>query len=108
MLHLHGEEVMFDRFLDYPVAVINWHDRDTRPTLAEAQNSFYGAVCGGLQRERTMVLGTPEMVLAEARDAIQITQGQRFILGTGCVLPVIAPRGNILAARHAVEDKSSS
>jgi uroporphyrinogen decarboxylase len=102
MLHLHGEEIMFDRFLDYPVAVVNWHDRDTWPSLSQAQARFTGTVCGGLQRERTMVLGTPDSVTAEALDAIQATEGKRFILGTGCVLPIIAPRANIWAARRAV------
>jgi len=103
ILHLHGEEVMFDRFLDYPVAVINWHDRETHPFLAEAQKRFSGVLCGGLRRWETMVLGTPEQVIAEARDAIMATGGRRFILGTGCVLPIISPRGNIIAARRSVE-----
>jgi uroporphyrinogen decarboxylase len=103
MLHLHGEEVMFDQLSNYPVAAINWHDRDTYPSLKEAQVRYSGVVCGGLQRERTMVLGTPEQVMAEARDAIQATRGRKFILGTGCVLPIIAPHGNIIAARRSVE-----
>jgi uroporphyrinogen decarboxylase len=103
LLHLHGEEVMFDTFLDYPMAVINWHDRETPPSLAEAQSHFSGAVCGGLRRWETMVLGTPEQVRMEAMEAIQSTNGNRFILGTGCVLPTTAPRGNILAARQSVE-----
>jgi len=102
MLHLHGDEVMFKRFLDYPMGVINWHDRDTWPSLSQAQALFPGVVCGGLQRECTMVLGTPESVTAESLDAIQATEGKRFILGTGCVLPIIAPRANIFAARQAV------
>jgi uroporphyrinogen decarboxylase len=102
MLHLHGEEVMFDLFLEYPFQIINWHDRDTPPSLQEAQARTPGVVCGGLRREHTMVLGTPDQVLAEAREAIQSTQGKRFILGTGCVLPIIAPRANILAARRSV------
>jgi len=108
MLHLHGEEIMFDRFLDYPVAAINWHDRETPPPLAEAQRLFSGLLCGGLRRWESMVLGTPEQVTAEARDAITATSGQRFILGTGCVLPITAPRGNIWAARRSVESLSSS
>jgi len=103
MLHLHGDEVMFDLVADYPVQVINWHDRDTEPSLAEAKKRFGGVVCGGLQREATMVLGTPEQVTMEATDGIWATDGERFILGTGCVLPTIAPRANILAARHAVK-----
>jgi uroporphyrinogen decarboxylase len=42
-------------------------------------------------------------VEAEARDAIEQTGGRRFILGTGCVVPVIASHGNLLAARKSVE-----
>ncbi len=103
MLHLHGEQVMFDRFLDYPVAIINWHDRETAPSLAEARKKFSGALCGGLQRHETMVLGTPEQVKAEAEDAFRQMDGQGLILGTGCVMPTIVPRGNIIAARNSVE-----
>jgi len=103
MLHLHGENIMFERFVDYPVSVINWHDRETYPSLAEAQSLFPGVVCGGLERQGIMVLGNPVQVTSQARDAIFETGGKRFILGTGCVLPVIAPRANILAARKSVE-----
>lgn len=98
MLHLHGENVMFQLFTDYPVQVINWHDRETFPSLAEGQSLYSGVVCGGLQRNHTMELGSPEHVCAEARDAILATNGRRFILGTGCVLPITTPRANILAA----------
>lgn len=103
MLHIHGNNVMFDLLADYAVQVINWHDRETEPSLVEAKKRYPGIVCGGLMREETMVLGTPERVTAEARDAILMTEGERFILGTGCVLPTIAPRANILAARKSVE-----
>lgn len=103
LLHLHGSAVMFDQVIDYPTAIINWHDRETWPNLAEAQQRYTGAVCGGLRQWDTMVLGTPDQVRAEAQDALQQTAGQRFILGTGCVLPITAPYGNIIAARQAVE-----
>ena len=103
MLHIHGNEVMFKKFVDYPVQILNWHDRDTFPSLKEARSVYDGVLCGGLQREKTMVLGNPVRVTAEARDAIQETQGTGFILGTGCVLPTIAPRANILAARNSVD-----
>ena len=102
MLHIHGLDVMFDLLCDYPVQIVNWHDQETPPSLAQAKGRFPGVVCGGLRRQETMVLGTPEDVRLEARAAIQATHGERFILGTGCVVPVIAPYGNILAARQAV------
>ncbi len=101
MLHLHGNNVMFKQFTDYPVQVINWHDRETFPSLAEGKKLFNGVVCGGLQRERTMELGSPEHVHSEACDAILATENKRFILGTGCVLQVTTPSANIRAAIQA-------
>ena len=98
MLHLHGDNVMFDVVSSYPIQAINWHDRQTQPSLAEAKKKFKGIVCGGLRQWDTMAYATPEDVRQEATDAIQSTGGTRFILGTGCVMPVIAPYGNIMAA----------
>lgn len=103
MLHLHGHDIFFDDFLDYPVQAINWHDLETTPSLAEAQRTFSGVVCGGLRQWDTMVLGTPDDVAREALAAIESTNGRRFILGTGCVTPITAPHGNLRQARNVVE-----
>jgi uroporphyrinogen decarboxylase len=94
---------MFNLVASYPVQVINWHDVETPPSLAEAKNLTGKTLCGGLRQWETMVRGTPETVKAEAQAAMEATGGQRFILGTGCVTPVTAPTCNILAARQAVE-----
>jgi uroporphyrinogen decarboxylase len=102
MLHLHGTDVMFNQIRDYPVNIINWHDRETYPSLSQAQSQFPGIVCGGIS-ESNLVYGTPENVRLEAAQAIQATSAQRFMLGTGCVTPIIAPFGNILAVRQSVE-----
>lgn len=103
MLHLHGQDVMFDLVSDLPLEIINWHDRETSPSLAEAKKKFSGVLCGGLRRYESIVLGTPEGIRTEVQDAIEATDGTRFILGTGCVTPTTAPHGNLLAARKAVE-----
>jgi uroporphyrinogen decarboxylase len=103
MLHLHGSDVMFELLSSYPLQIINWHDQETPPSLAEGLSRFPGVVCGGLERVKTMVLGTPEKVALQAGQAIDASGGRRFILGTGCVLPIIAPHGNIIAACQSVE-----
>jgi uroporphyrinogen decarboxylase len=105
MLHLHGENVHFELVADYPVQIINWHDRDTAPSLSEAKRLTRAALCGGLRRE-TMALGTPGEIQREAADAIHQTDGLNFILGTGCVVDVIAPHGNLMAAKTATEAAS--
>ena len=101
--HIHGSDIMFEEVMDYPVHILNWHDRETIPNLQEAQHKFSGVVCGGLKQWHTMVLGDPASIEAEAKDAIEQTQGTRFVLGTGCVVPTTAPYGNLMAARKAVE-----
>jgi uroporphyrinogen decarboxylase len=103
VLHIHGEHIMFDRFLDYPVQVINWHDRETSPNLFQGSQSFRGVVCGGLTRVNNLILGTPEGVFAEAEDAFKSMGNEPFILGTGCVVPITYPQANLEAARLSVE-----
>jgi uroporphyrinogen decarboxylase len=102
LLHLHGHDVYFSLLDSLRFPVVNWHDRETFPSLAEAQKQFPGAVCGGM-RQDTLVYQNQVQVQKEAADAIQQTGGKRFILGTGCVVPVIASHGNILTARKSVE-----
>lgn len=102
LLHLHGHDVYFSLLDSIQFPIVNWHDRETFPSLAEAQKHFPGVVCGGM-RQDTLVYEDASQVRIEAADAIQQTDGKRFILGTGCVVPVIASHGNLLAARKSVE-----
>ena len=98
MLHIHGEDIYFEQVSKYPVQIVNWHDRETPPSLAQAQKTFKGVLCGGLSRE-TLVYKTAQDVRKEKEDAIRQTHGQRLIVSTGCVVPVIAPHGNFMAAK---------
>jgi len=102
VLHLHGMNPMFELARSYPVEVVNWHDRETSPSLAEGQRLFQGAVLGGLNRSTTLPKGSPEDVEREVRDAIEQTGGLRLIIGAGCVAPVTTPEENLRAARRAV------
>jgi uroporphyrinogen decarboxylase len=104
VVHLHGNNVMFDLVSTYPAQVINWHDTETPPSLADALSKTQMVLCGGLRQWQTMVRGTPEGVRVEAHQALEATQRRRLILGTGCVTPIIAPTCNLIAARRAVED----
>jgi uroporphyrinogen decarboxylase len=105
MLHLHGDAPIFDMFLDYPVQALNWHDRETEPSLAIGKTKFKGAVCGGLGHWDAVHNGTPSDVRTQARDALQQTEGRRFILSTGCVTMITSPLSNLRAVREAVEIK---
>lgn len=98
VLHIHGVNVMFDVLTDYPVQVINWHARETPPTLAEARARVPVCLAAGLDAWKTLAGGTPEAVAEEVRDAVAQTGGRGHILTTGCVMPVDTPEANIRAA----------
>jgi uroporphyrinogen decarboxylase len=102
LLHLHGLHTYFDLVADYPAHALNWHDRDTGPSLAEGTRRFPGLVVGGLS-QRDMVEGSPESVRALAREAIETLGGRRLCLSTGCVMQTVTPWGNIRALRAAAE-----
>jgi uroporphyrinogen decarboxylase len=102
LLHIHGDNIYFNLARKYPCQIVNWHDRETGPSLVEGLRNYRGAVCGGIS-QNTIVLGDRSEVRKEAADAISQTGGRRFILGTGCVVPVIAPHGNLVTARRIVE-----
>ncbi len=101
VLHLHGSDIHFDLAERYPVQVVNWHDREVAPDLAQGASKVRGAVCGGVNRE-TLVFGTPDDVRAEAAESFSAAGSRGIILGTGCVTPIIAPRANLQAFRDSV------
>ncbi len=106
LLHVHGEDIYFPPafgfFSDCALPILNWHDRETAPSLTEArQLDPKRVLCGGINRQ-TLAFGDAEAVRREAADALRQTGGRRFILGTGCVVPIIAPHGNLRAARESV------
>jgi len=104
VLHLHGEEVMFDLLARYPVQAINWHDRTTDPPLREARDRFSGALIGGIRQWETLQRGSPDQVKAEVREALSQTDGRGYMVGAGCVIPVATPARNIRAAIQAASD----
>lgn len=102
MLHLHGKDVYFSLLRLMNFQIVNWHDRESYPSLAEAQSFFRGVVCGGVRQE-SLHTGNPDQVREEAREALEQTRGSRFILGTGCVVYYESPHENIMAVRKSVE-----
>lgn len=97
LLHLHGENVMFERLAAYPVEMLNWHDRLTPPALAAGAKKFRGALVGGVEERGLLVSGPGEAIRAQVRDAVAQTGGRRLVVGPGCVAAIAAPEQNIRA-----------
>lgn len=101
VVHLHGRRVMFDLVADYPVPLLNWHDRETGIALSNGLGRFPGAASGGVS-QWTLHREDPAGALAEAADARRQTGDRRLLLGTGCVIMTTTPLRNIRALRQAV------
>jgi uroporphyrinogen decarboxylase len=102
LLHLHGRDVYFDQAARLPVHAINWHDRLTAPSLADARARFTGGLVGGLAEGRTLLRGPADAAAAEAREAIGQTGGRGILVGPGCVLPLATPDAHLSAVLAAV------
>jgi uroporphyrinogen decarboxylase len=103
LLHIHGKDIYFDELSALPVHALNWHDRLTPPTLAEAQRRFPGAVIGGLSEWQTLRQGPAAAVAAEAQDAIRQTGGLGLMVAPGCGLPLDVPDAHLQTAVNAVK-----
>jgi uroporphyrinogen decarboxylase len=103
VLHLHGPNTMFDILADYPVQVVNWHDRESVPGLAVGLKKIRGAASGGISRD-VLHKDDPEHALEQARDAFSQSGGRRWIMGTGCVTLTTTPVGNIRRLRALADE----
>jgi uroporphyrinogen decarboxylase len=96
ILHLHGTDVFFDLVDEYPVNALSWHDQETPPSLAQARERTDLAFITGLDRD-LLRTGPPEAIAAQARDAIDQTDGRGLILAPACVIPPDAPEDHLKA-----------
>ena len=104
MIHIHGRDTMFDLVADYPVPLMNWHDRESPTSLAAGLRQIKGAASGGVDQWR-MHEENPTAALAEAADALRQSGGRRLVLGTGCVIMATTPLRNIRALRQFVDEQ---
>jgi uroporphyrinogen decarboxylase len=104
VLHLHSHYPMMELARDYPVQAVNWDDRSTVPSLAEGKRIAGKAVLGGIDQARTLVRGTPDDIRREAFEALRACGERGVMLTGGCTYTPLAPEGNLLAARAAVDE----
>lgn len=74
VIHMHGEDVMFDLLKDYPVTALNWHIGETDPELAAyAATPGRKPVVGGLRR-MALTSGDMDAIRADIASAMATTK----------------------------------
>jgi len=120
VLHIHGKRIMFDTLSEYPCPILNWHDRQTRPSFEEARRVCSKVFLGGLREGPSIVTGgleydsimsspgiAPREIKEHIFEAIRMVEGKGIIIGPGCVAdPKSAPE-NMRAVREAAGEWSN-
>lgn len=118
IVHLHGENCMFGLVKDYPVNCLNWHDRSTPPSLAEARVKTGKCFLGGLKELPSVggdgktipsILNTGSVAEVESHvhEALREMGGRGIIIGPGCITDPFMPEQNIFAVRRALSTYKS-
>ena len=101
LLHVCGEGVRFDEFVDYPVTALSWATVSGNPALADGHRRTGRAVVGGLPAKPAIAGLPPAEVEARGRRAIAEMGGRFLLLGADCSINPDTPEAVIDAARAA-------
>ena len=85
--HLHGKNVDITNCLDFPVSVFSWEDRlSGNLSLQEMKDQWGGCVMGGIDNT-IMTRITPEAMMQNTREGMELGGDSRFFLANGCSTP---------------------
>jgi uroporphyrinogen decarboxylase len=98
LLHVCGENVLFDEFVDYPVTAFSWALLPENPSLRDGQRRTGRAVVGGLPAKPHIASMTAEALVTRARAAIDEMGSRWLLLGPDCSINPDTPESLL----HAV------
>ncbi len=106
MLHLHGFQPFFELADRYPIHAVNWHDRETMPSIQDALGQTKRTLIAGIDRRGAVLRSNVDEAVAQVHDAIRQADGRRLVVAPGCVLPTTVNPETLQAVRQAVENTS--
>jgi uroporphyrinogen decarboxylase len=101
LLHVCGEGVLFDEFVDYPATAFSWAMVASNPSLTEVHRRTGRAVVGGLPAKPEIARLPPKEIEARGRRAIAEMSGRYLLLGPDCSINPDTPDEVIDAATAA-------
>ena len=106
VMHVCGEEALFDAFADYPVAAFSWAAGGANPSLLDGHRRTGKASLGGLPKD----LGgmTAAAIADQVRAAIAEMNARWLLLGPGCSIDIRTPEDLLLAARAAANSSKDT
>lgn len=103
IVQVGGPSPMLSLFRDLPIQALNWDTRIDFDSLANEWSDFSFAACGGLNDEEHLLKGTPSLIQAAIREALNRTESRRLIVSGGGDGRINLPLSNMRAVRSGVE-----
>jgi len=103
VIHIHGNNIMFEKLSKYPANCISWHDRWVAPSLSEARKITDKCLLGGINEKAVLATASPDEIQTHIEEAIRDAGRRKLMIGPGCVAEPLTPEINYYAARIAVE-----
>lgn len=86
VLHMHEQNIMFDRLKTYPVHALNWHIGEAAPSLEHyVAGKNAKPIVGGLRRH-AITCGNFAEITQDIASAIAATGGKKLLITPGCVI----------------------
>lgn len=103
VVHLCGGRIHHGLAADLPARVISWSTSNRgNPGLRDVRDRYRKPVMGGLRQRSTLLSGPASAVKAEAKAALEETDGGKgLLLAPGCSVPPRAPEANLRAMMSA-------
>ncbi len=106
IVHIHGDNTMFEKIAQYPCNCINWHDRWASPNMYEARKISDKCFLGGIN-EKFLSKVNAEEIYDHIREGALEAGLTGLMITPGCVAELETPEVNFYAARLAVESLSN-
>ena len=98
----HPEKFSQNRYID----IIHWADQEKHtPSLEKKMPWLNGKIAAGGVDQNLFKDNNSELILSQAKKAIEMRQDENFILTAGCGLPVITSAESIWALKKALINK---
>ena len=103
IVQVGGPAPMLPVFSDLPIQALNWDTRLDPDSLSSEGSAFGFAACGGLNDDEHLLKGTPTLIHAAIRSALNQTESRRLIISGSGAGRINLPLSNMRALRSGVE-----
>ena len=101
VMHVCGQDALFDAFVDYPVGAFSWAAGSTNPSLREGHRRTGRASMGGIS---SVLKGLrPDDVAERVKAATHEMDGRWLVLAPDCSVDISTPEVLLQAARDSAK-----